>query len=278
VDVGIVSDARVALASLLKALQSLGAARDWQDSDYAADVARLRQAWLAKKAPLVDSDRVPPTISRVLRDARAVLPDETIITTSSGHSQAQVFQEFPFRLPRTCITTGGFSTMGWSVPAAMGCKLAAPDRPVVAIVGDGDFLMTVQELAVAAQYDIPVVALVCNNSGWQSITDLQIDAYGEASDFATRFLDRSGNPVTPNLAEVAAAFGVHSQRIERPDQVGPALDAALSCGGPAVVEVMVAREYPWSSGLVAGWWDVPVPTYLEARREAYERARAEERI
>ncbi len=278
VAVGIVSDARMALNALVKALKALGSPRDWQDADYTADVGRLKQEWMAKKAPLVESDRVPPTISRVLRDVRAVLPDETIVTTSSGHSQAQVFQEFPFFLPRTYITTGGFSTMGWSLPAAMGCKLAAPDRPVVAIVGDGDFLMTMQELSVAVQYEIPVITLICNNSGWLSITDLQIDAYGAESDFATRFLDRSGDPVTPNLAEAAAAFGVYSQRIETPDQVGPALKRALASGEPAVLEVMVARQHPWSGGLVAGWWDVPVPAYMVERRAAYERARSEEVI
>ncbi|NLE43933.1 MAG: thiamine pyrophosphate-binding protein [Chloroflexi bacterium] len=278
VAVGIVSDARMALNALVKALKALGSPRDWQDADYTADIGRLKQEWMAKKAPLVESDRVPPTISRVLRDVRAVLPDETIVTTSSGHSQAQVFQEFPFFLPRTYITTGGFSTMGWSLPAAMGCKLAAPDRPVVAIVGDGDFLMTMQELSVAVQYEIPVITLICNNSGWLSITDLQIDAYGAESDFATRFLDRSGDPVTPNLAEAAAAFGVYSQRIETPDQVGPALKRALASGEPAVLEVMVARQHPWSGGLVAGWWDVPVPAYMVERRAAYERARSEEVI
>ena len=84
--------------------------------------------------------------------------------------------------------------------------------------------------------------------------------------------------MTPNLAEAAAAFGVYSQRIETPDQVGPALKRALASGEPAVLEVMVARQHPWSGGLVAGWWDVPVPAYMVERRAAYERARSEEVI
>lgn len=277
VEVGIVSDARAALSTLLEALQEYGEPRDWQrNSPYTAEIHRLKEEWFSRTAPLSTSDRVPPTISRVLRELRACLPYDTIVVTSSGHSQAQVFQEFPFRLPRTYISTGGFSTMGWSLPAALGCKLAAPAQPVVAVVGDGDFLMTIQELATAAQYDIPVLVVVLNNRGWHSITDLQIDAYGPEHAYATRFVNRNGEPISPHLAEVARAFGVHAIRIERPDEVQPAVRRALDAGKPAVVEVMVAQDYPWSGGAVTGWWDVPVPTYLSERRAAYERARAEE--
>lgn len=276
VEVGIVSDARSALSALLEALEEHGKPRDWRLRPYTAEIHRLKEEWFSHIAPLARSDRVPPTVSRVLRELRAHLPDDTIVVTSSGHTQAQVFQEFPFRLPRTYITTGGFSTMGWALPAALGCKLAAPEQPVVAIVGDGDFLMTVQELATAAQYGIPILVAVLNNCGWQSITDLQIEAYGPEHAYATRFVNSQGEPVSPSLAEVARAFGVHAVRVEQPDEVGPAVRRALATGGPAVIEVMVAQDYPWSGGLVAGWWDVPVPTYLTERRAAYEQARAEE--
>jgi len=91
-------------------------------------------------------------------------------------------------------------------------------------------------------------------------------------------LDKRGQPVSPHLAEVAQAFGVHAERIERPDEVAPAVRRALAEGGPAVVEVMVAREHPWSEGLVAGWWDVPVPAYMTERRAKYEQARDEETL
>jgi len=276
VEVGIVSDARAALSALLEALKERGEPRDWRAMPYTAEIQRLKQEWVSRLVPFALSDRVPPTISRVLRELRACLPDDTIVTTGSGHSQAQVFQEFPFRLPRTYITTGGFSTMGWAFPAALGCKLAAPTQPVVAIVGDGDFLMTIQELATAVQYEIPVLAVVLNNCGWQSITDLQIDAYGPEHEYATRFLNRQGEPLSPHLAEVAQAFGVHAVRVERPDEVAPAVRRALDAGTPAVVEVMVAQDHPWSGGVVAGWWDVPVPIYLTERRAEYEQARSEE--
>lgn len=276
VEVGIVGDARAALSALLGALEEQGKPREWRALPYTAEINRLKEEWFSGIAHLALSDRVPATISRVLRELRSALPDNTIVVTSSGHAQAQVFQEIPFRLPRTYITTGGFSTMGWALPAALGCKLAAPAQPVVAIVGDGDLLMSLHELATATQYEIPVLTVVLNNCGWQSITDLQIEAYGPEYEYATRFANRRGEPYSPHLAEAARAFGVEAVRIEQPDQVGPAVRRALGAGRPSVIEVMVAQDYPWSSGRVAGWWDVPVPTYLTERRAAYERARAEE--
>lgn len=167
--------------------------------------------------------------------------------------------------------------MGWSYPAALGAKLAAPDAPVVAMVGDGDFLMTIQEIATAVQYNIPAVAVVLNNLGWQAIRDLQRIAFGEGTEYATMF-ERDGQPLTPHLADAAIAFGAHAVRISHPDEVAPAVEEALSVKRPAVVEVMVDMELGTSGGLAPGWWDVPIPDYFPEQRAAYEAGRAEERI
>ncbi len=166
--------------------------------------------------------------------------------------------------------------MGWTVPAALGAKLAAPDQMVVGLVGDGDFLMTAQELATAVQYEIPVVYVVANNMGWIAIRDLQATAYGEERAVGAEFLQRN-EPVTPNLAALARAFGCHAEQISEPDQVRPALQHAFESGMPAVVEVMVERHYPLSGSPAVGWWDVPVPAYLEEQRARYEQERDQER-
>ena len=137
------------------------------------------EEWLAQVRELAASDHTPVTISRLVAELRAFLDRDAIVLTSSGNVQAQVFQEMAFTLPRTYLPAGGFSTMGWAFPAALGAKLAAPTRPVVAMAGDGDFLMTFQEIATAVQYNIPVVAIVLNNQGWQAIRDLQIIAFGD---------------------------------------------------------------------------------------------------
>ena len=280
VEVGIVADARAGLAALLAALKALQAeGRPMSPrSAYRSEIQRLREAWLRQVQVLATSDHEPVTISRLIAELRAFLARDAIVVTSSGNTQAQWFQEAMVYEPKTNLTTGGFSTMGWTVPASLGAKLAAPDRQVVGLVGDGDFLMTAQELATAVQYNLAPVYVVANNAGWIAIRDLQAAVYGQERALGAEFLDAvQGEPVTPDLSALARAFGCHGERISTPDQVRPALERAFASGRPAVVEVMVEREYPLSGSPAVGWWDVPVPTYLEERRAQYEREKEEER-
>jgi acetolactate synthase-1/2/3 large subunit len=277
VEVGVVGDAKAVLSGMIAASQAITPAREWQDAAYTREIATRVSDWWAGNQDLRESDRSPVTMGRVIAEARKALPPESIVTTSAGNIQAQVFQEMAFTQPRTYLSAGGFSTMGWSYPAALGAQLAAPGVPVVAMVGDGDFLMTFQEVATAIQHNIPAIALVLNNQGWQAIRDLQRIAFGEGTDYATMF-EREGQPVSPHLADAARAFGAHAVRISRPDQVRPALEEALAARRPAVVEVMVDAELGTSGGLAPGWWDVPVPGYFPEQRTAYEEGRSEERI
>lgn len=277
VTVGITGDAKAVLAALVEAAREETPARSWHDAPYTREISEQVRAWHESYRALRESDAVPVTMGRVIAEARAALPPETIVLSSSGNIQAQLFQEMAFTVPRTYISAGGFSTMGWSYPAALGAKLAAPETPVVAMVGDGDFLMTFQEIATAVQYNIPAVAVVLNNQGWQAIRDLQRIAFGEGADYATMF-EQGGQPQTPHIADAARAFGAHAVRIERPDEVGPAIRAALDSGRPAVVEVMVDMNLGTSGGQAPGWWDVPVPAYYPERRAAYEREKSEERL
>ncbi len=275
VEVGIVADARAALAALLEWLQAHTAPRDDRTSDYFAEIQHLREEWLAHVRGLATSDHSPVTISRLIAEVRAFLDRDAIVLTSSGNTQAQWFQEAMVYEPKTNLTTGGFSTMGWAVPAALGVKLAVPHRQVVGLVGDGDFLMTAQELATAVQYDLPVVYVVANNAGWIAIRDLQAAVYGQERAMGAEFL-KDGRPISPDLAALARAFGCYAERISAPDEIRPALERAFASGRPAVVEVMVERDYPLSGSPAVGWWDVPVPAYLAEPRARYERERAEE--
>jgi acetolactate synthase-1/2/3 large subunit len=168
-------------------------------------------------------------MSRALKELRDELPEDAIVACSSGNSQAQILQEFPFSKPKTLLTTGGFSTMGWALPAAMGAKLAKPDAPVVAAVGDGDFMMTMQELATAAQYKIPVVVFLANNSGWISIKDLQMNAYGRDRAYATDF-EKDGKPYSPDFQKVAEAFECHAEKVQHPKKSGRLCGARSTAG------------------------------------------------
>ncbi len=280
VEVGIVCDAKAGLAALLARLQDNRQPRAYGESEYFAEVQQLRKAWLAQVQERASSDHSPVTISRLIAELRTALDRDAIVLTSSGNTQAQWFQEAMVYEPKTNLTTGGFSTMGWTVPAALGAKLAAPDRQVVGLVGDGDFLMTAQELATAVQLGISAVYVVANNLGWIAIRDLQAAVYGEERAIGAEFLKGGSSdalPTSPDLTALARAFGCHAVRIAAPDKVRPALNRAFAAGVPAVIEVMVERDYPMSGSPAVGWWDVPVPAYLTDRRAQYERGRVEER-
>ncbi|MDW8103197.1 MAG: thiamine pyrophosphate-binding protein [Anaerolineae bacterium] len=274
-EVGIVADAKAALAALLEWLKANSTPRDYRRSAYFAEIQRLREEWLSHVRQLAASDHTPVTISRLIAELRAFLRRDAIVLTSSGNTQAQWFQEAMVYEPKTNLTTGGFSTMGWTVPAALGAKLAAPNRQVVGLVGDGDFLMTVQELATAVQYETPAIYVVANNMGWISIRDLQVTVYGPERAAGAEFL-KNGQPISPDLAAIARGFGCYAERISAPHEIRPALERAFGSGMPAVIEVMVERTYPLSGSPAVGWWDVPVPTYLSQKRARYERERAEE--
>ena len=263
VEVGIVGDANITLRDIINTLKTMMEKKKYQELPYFKRILRVKREWEAKLAPLQKSNKIPMTLSRVLLEIRKALERNAIVVGAAGHAQAQLFQEFPIYEPRTHLSSGGFSTMGWCIPATQGAKLAKPDRQVLGLCGDGDFLMTCQELATAVQYNIPVVYCVTNNYGWLSIRDLQIDVYGKDRAFASEFrMQKNGELYNPDFVKLAESFKCYSERIETPEEVAPGLERAFKSGKPAVLEIPVQHKYPFSEGVFAGWWDVPVPAYL----------------
>lgn len=283
VEVGIIGDVKAVLEDVLAELEARGLKREYEGSEYYAEIQAAKKEWFKLLAEHRDDAREPVMISTVLAKAREFLDRDAIVVTSSGNVQAQLLQEFPFYEPRTCLTAGGFSTMGYTVPATIGAKLGAihngkPEQQVVGLVGDGDFMMTMQELATAVQLDLPVVIVVLNNAGWIAITDLQRAAFGEDRAYATEFTDREGKSYSPDFAAIARGFGCHAEQVSKTDEVIPALKRAFEAGKPAVVEILVNREYPYTGSPAVGWWDVPIPKYLADRRAKYEEERAHEHL
>ncbi|MBY9017554.1 MAG: thiamine pyrophosphate-binding protein, partial [Candidatus Lokiarchaeota archaeon] len=177
---------------------------------------------------------------------------------------------------RTCLTAGGFSTMGYSVPAAIGAKLGIMDKgnpncQVAALVGDGDFMMTISELSMAVQLGLDnIFFIVLNNHGWIAIKDLQQAAFGEDRGYGTSFEDKYGNTYSPDFAKIGEAFGCYAEQISKKEEILPALERASKSGKPAVIEIKVQREYPFTGSPAVGWWDVPKPAYLTEKRKDYE--------
>lgn len=259
VTVGIVADAKHALAHIVEALDGETAERP----DYMKDLAARQAEWEEKLASRRDSERFPFTSQRPLGALRKVFPRDTIVVVGSGNTQGAVKQTFPVYQPRTHLTSGGFSSMGWAVPAAIGAKLAAPNQPVVCVLGDGDFLMTNQEIAICVTNNIPVVFLIQNNAGYMSIRGGQRKQ--TSRHIGTEFNRPNGEPYSPDYKALGESFGLRSWRVERPEDLEPILQQALACNEPVLIEVPTDRDAagPW----VPGWWDFPIPEYITDERQ-----------
>ena len=252
VAVPLVADARAALADLLDALGAGAPATRYGD-----EIQRLRAAWQQQVELKSGSDAQPMTMARAVREIQAATRPDAIVVTGAGLPQGMVKQRWVTRAPRSHITSGGFSTMGFTLPAAIGAQLARPDAQVLAICGDGDFLQTMQELATAAMLGVPVCTVVLNNAGWISIKGGQQAHFGRTA--VTDFLRTDGSAYSADFAAIGRAFGVHTEQADTPAAVRPAVERALASGGPSLVVAGVERSLELAGPDKTGWWDVPVP-------------------
>ena len=171
----------------------------------------------------------------VIRELHQLTKGEAIITTDVGQHQMWVAQFYPFTQTRQLITSGGLGTMGFGLPAAVGAQLARPDKLVFAVVGDGGFQMTNQELATAMQYNLPVKILIMNNG-----------YLGMVRQWQEMFYDRTYSEVdisvAPDFVKLAEAYGAAAFRATHPDELRDVLAAAINHKGVAVIDVVVSKE------------------------------------
>ena len=230
-DVGIVADARDGTADLVAAVKRAG---------YAKSRGRRGEIREAASAAQAEIQRIQPQMA-YLNILREVLPANAIVTDELSQFGFASWYGFPVYEPRTFITSGYQGTLGSGFPTALGAKVANPDKPVVAITGDGGFMFGVQELATAVQFNIGVVTLVFNNN-----------AYGNVRrDQRERFDGRvvASDLVNPDFVKLAESFGVAAARVTAPDQFKAAMEKALAHGGPYLISVEVTRDSevsPWA--------------------------------
>ena len=235
VALGIEADARETCAALLDALareRVRPAAAAWRDEAHA--LRGQRQARLAADARL---DGKPMKPQRVYAELRRALPADTIVTLDAGAAPAYGYDRLHFQRPRTFLTPLDLGGLGFAFPVALGAKLGRPDAPVLAIHGDGGFLMNAQEIETAVRHGIDVTTIVMNNNCWGSEKAYQKHFYAE------RYIGCDiGNP---RYDAYARLFGAAGYYVEQPDQVGDAVRAALTCGKPAIVEIPIdPDEFP----------------------------------
>ena len=258
VSVGILGDVRTVLRQLYEAALRRGVAGRLDRRPWLERVGGWRRKWEAYLAEYRHSEAVPIRPERLLADLRSVLPEEAIVLADVGVHHNWVVQCWPAFRPRTLLQSWGFAAMGFGVCGALGAKLAAPDRPVVAVVGDGGFLMFPGVVATAVEYDIPVVWVVWNNYGYCSIRDQQLGYFGPGRELATSFLrEATGELFSVDFAGLARSMGAEGLLVERPSDLKPALEAALRSERPWVLDVRVDREA--KPPATASWQLPPLP-------------------
>jgi acetolactate synthase-1/2/3 large subunit len=233
VEIGAVADLKQALAVLNRVANRLYP-DERRNAALEQQIAGNREAFQAGNRPHERSDAYPLRPERILADVRSVLPRDAIITTDVGWNKNGVGQQFPIYEPGSILTPGGYATMGFGAPAAIGAKLACPGRVVVALVGDGGFGQNPAMLATAVQEGVPVVWIIMNNNAFGTIAGLEKAHFGTT--FGTEF-QIDGKPYLVDYAAVARAYGAEGVRINTAAEFKPALERAIASGRPFVIDV-----------------------------------------
>jgi acetolactate synthase I/II/III large subunit len=260
-DLPIVADARTFLRQLVTELEHLSghgdssAGREWL-----AQIAQWRAAWDEFVRPNFAAHATPMRPERVVADCQAVIPPDGIICCDVGVSHNWYMQFWNARRPQSMLNSWGFSGMGFGAAGALGAKLAAPDRPVVAVTGDGCFTMVPHVLCTAVEYDIPVVWVVWNNFGWVSIRDIQLGMFGGREHGTMFHQGANKKPYNPDFAAWAKAAGVEALTVARSQDFRGALEHAIAANRPFVLDVHVDAEVrPPSTGA----WQLPPTEHKE---------------
>ena len=258
-DLGIVADAGSFLRQMLGAaetiLGSVPERRSWL-----ADLEGWRQEWNDFIKPNFELKTSPLRPEQVVADTRAVLPDNAIISLDSGVHHNWFMQFWEAREPQTMLNSWGFSAMGFGVSGILGAKLAAPDRPCVAICGDGGFTMTPHVLCTAIEYDIPCTWVVWNNFAWSAIRDIQYGMFGGREIGTGFYRGDNQEPYNPDFAAIARACGVHGTTVTKSNDFKGALEHAVASGKPALIDVHVDAEVRPPA---TGTWQLPPTPFRE---------------
>jgi acetolactate synthase I/II/III large subunit len=193
--------------------------------------ARALHEWILSELGAGATDNgFPVKPQRLLHDLRKVLGPHDLVISDVGAHKLWVARLFQAEEPNTVIISNGFAAMGIGLPGALAAKLVHPDRRVVAVVGDGGFLMNVQELETAVRLNLAVVILVFRDDAYGVIRWKQLGRYGRESGVAF------GNP---DLIALAKSFGCRAARVEQASELVPALESAFAGPGPCLVDVPV---------------------------------------
>ena len=237
VDIPIVGDAKNVLSSMLE---------EFNNEKYDIN-AELKRDWLEqieqwkqkKPIPAPKTDKLSPVtvIKKIYEYTKNMNP---VIVTEVGQHQMWTAQLFNFSKPRSFVTSGGLGTMGFGFPAAMGAQIAQKDRLVIDIAGDGSIQMNIQELATCVEYNIPVIVAIINNGYLGMVRQWQDKLYNK---------HYSQTKISsPDFIKVAEAYGALGLRVEKEEEIIPALQKAIDAKKPVFIDFVVdefEKVYPW---------------------------------
>jgi thiamine pyrophosphate-dependent acetolactate synthase large subunit-like protein len=232
------ADCRVAMLALLARLREAppAGAAERRDS-VARAVQDRRQRLLAADRRTFDGERI--SVARLMSELAETLPPDVAIFEEAMTSSAAFARWVRTEPGRYFRARGG--GIGPGIPGTLGLKLALPDRPVVGVVSDGSGMYSVSAFWTAAHHRIPVVWVVCNNGSYRILKENLLEYLGPDAP-ARRFVELDLTDPPLRFDRIAESMGVHGCRVERVDELRPALVEALALGAPAVVDVAIARE------------------------------------
>ncbi len=175
------------------------------------------------------------TPKQILNTIQKMVPEDTIVATDVGQHQMWAIQHFHFSYPGQLLTSGGFGTMGFGLGAAIGAKVANPDKTVIHITGDGSFRMNCHELATEQYYDLPVITFVFNNGVLGMVRQWQTLIYDK--NYSQTTLDRA-----PDFVKLAEAYGLRGARVSTVDQLEAAIRDALAWGHGTVIDCTINMD------------------------------------
>ena len=248
VEIGAIADLRSALSTLNDTARKL-LPRGKQRPELTSRIAEFRREFERRNREMVESDAFPMMPERILAEVRQLLPRDAVVTTDVGWNKNGVGQQFPIYTPGSVLTPGGFATMGFGPSAAIGAKIADPQRTVISLVGDGGFGQNPAMLATAVERKLAIVWLVMNNNAFGTIAGLQKAHFNTT--YGTTFGTNDGTPL-PNYADVAKAYGCEGVRISAAGELKSVLKRALASDSPFVIDVPM-RNNPTPT---TGHWNI----------------------
>ncbi|MFC5720751.1 3D-(3,5/4)-trihydroxycyclohexane-1,2-dione acylhydrolase (decyclizing) [Streptomyces gamaensis] len=280
----LVADARTGLEALTRELAGHRVEESYE-AEYRTGKARWEE--LVDAAYAAPDPAARPSQTQVLGALDAVVGDDDVVINAAGSLPGDLHKLWRARSRRQYHLEYGYSCMGYEIPAAIGVRLAAPDRPVWALVGDGTYLMMPTELVTAVQEGININVVLVQNHGYASIGGLSQQVGGERFGTAYRFRREdgtyTGDPLPVDLAANAASLGMDVLRAATVAELREALATARASDRPTCVyvETDTGAGAPAAPGAQA-WWDVPVAETAtrpaaRAARESYEREAAARR-